>query len=140
MINQILDAVIGAITAIPEFNGTVYKFRTYPFGDLPAANVAYGNMAHQELSGSLMTSAVEIIVEIKEKVTTGSDLAPNLLSLHSKVFTALMSDPTLGLPFVIDLAPQQSSKPEVSEDTEEPSISFVMVFECSFRHQRTSLT
>lgn len=139
MINQILDAVKAKLDAVPDFGGSVYKFRVYPFNNTPSANIAYGQLEHQELSGGIVDSTIEIVVQVKVAVVNNDSLAETITDIHSKAYAAIMSDETLGLSFVQNIVPQGSSQPAVSEDTEKPSMSQTLIFECTFRHSRATI-
>lgn len=123
---------------IPEIAENIHRFRTYSFNAPVSLNILFGAVSHDEKAG-ITNSRIEIIVQLRVAVTGEIELDQKLAEYYAKVFTALTENETLGLPFVIDATPIESSAPEASEDSESPSVLINMSFSYLFRHPRTDL-
>ncbi len=121
--NQILQAVKTRLTGLATTGANIYQSRAYAIENLPAINIRYAGDQPLTTNNQTQDSKLNINVEIFTKKQE-SQLDAELLQIRKEIQIAIMADPTLGLPFVIDCEPVGMGAPDY--DTEDQAIAYAV--------------
>lgn len=134
---EILEAVTTALTGLTTTGNRVERDRVYPPELCPALSVGLGQESPKQGADnvSYQDSILEVRIVIQVK---NDDTATVLNQIKAEVYAALMSDRTLGLSFVADMAWNGDSEPEPSGDAEIKTTRCITNFAVWYRHSFTS--
>lgn len=134
---EILSAVVAALTGLPTTANRVERDRVYPPDQTPALSVNQGG--EEPIQGSTgmqaQDSALEIEINIQVKSGTSSS---DLNQIKAEVYAALMSNHKLGINYVHQIQWGGDTKPEPSGEADLKTVSCAMRFAVAYRHSYTS--
>ena len=141
---QIMTAIETALTGLTTTGTKVQRGQVYPheIGQLPALGVLTGAdvPSNEHQTGLLdweLTAYVEAVAEITAGYTAqASTIESSLATIRAEVHAALLADYTLGLAFVIDIAPGPVAQPMLDGDGKIPIGSLLMAFVIQYRTSR----
>lgn len=154
---QILDAVVIAITGLDTTGANVERGRVYPWSDSQARALTVDQGAaspvnepdwnHQDVEQEIrITAHVKANPDLfggafsSEFATDhdiGSTYAREINVISKEVYIAMMADRTLGLDFVIDTQWLGNTEPELTGDSEAVTVRMDMLFTTTYRHSLT---
>jgi len=145
---QIMAAIETALTGLATTGANVQRGQVYPHdaAQLPALSIMTGpdNMVGEYHTGLLdweLTAYVHAVAQIEATYTTAAPtIETTLATIRKEVHAALMSDYTLGLAFVIDIAPGPVSQPNLDGDGNIPTGSVLLSFTIHYRSSRTDIS
>lgn len=123
---QIVDAVITALTANSSLGASVYAHRALslsePDQELPAVSIRYGGDSPIDEDGASNFAYLDSLLEMQAvSMVRGPDevsVMQALLDLRRQIHITLMADRSLGLAFVIDTRYGGAAAPELDTATE----------------------
>lgn len=136
---QIVAAVVTALTGLTTTTTHVYRGRSYPLQstELPALLVYMGaDRKQSELSQSFQDWLLEIKIEARVKSPT-AQLDTTLSQISKEVTVALAANYQQGLSFVLNTIEVDAEEPEFSTDADQPSGRQIFNWQCLYRRSRT---
>ena len=135
---NIILAVVAAVTGLPETGTTVTRSKVYDAHTLPALSVDMGADSINEdlISVGFINRELEVVITAYVKGVEASDIQLN--QIREEVYAAMMADHTLGLNYVIDVIPVGDDEPDISKESEKIVAQQGMRFVIKYRHSRLS--
>lgn len=135
---QIFDAITAAVTGLATTGNRVEQTRGYPVGRLPALTVqVISSNPERTLAEAYIDERLD--VEVLAHVAGSADtLDDQLFQIHAEIYSAVMANRSLGLPFVIDTEPG-AFRVENQDGAETPTAMATVSFSVSYRHPRATV-
>lgn len=136
---QIIDAVVTAVTGLTTTGSNVRRGDTWPFGDDQSNALTVKQGVSDPIDAQNWenyTVRLEIIITTHAK-TTAEQADSELTQMAKEVFIALMADRTLGLPFVMDCDWTGNDEPDTDVSGELITARQDNRFAVTFRHSIT---
>lgn len=137
----ILEAVKTKLTGLSTTGSRVERGRVYPVETAPALTISMGADSTLGEGGSnnmaFVDRELQIIVRAHVK-NAATNIETLLNAIKSEVYAAIMADPTLGQSFVVDTFLVGDSAPDASADSNKPTATVDMQWNCIYRHSFTS--
>ena len=134
---EILSAVVTALTGLATTGASVERDRVYPAQSCPALSIEQGG--EEPIQGrenmQFQDSALEVEVAVYVK---SQSLNTQLNQIKAEVYAALMANRQLGLAYVYDLQWLGDTAPEPNRDSDSPTTKCSMRFAVAYRHSLTS--
>lgn len=138
---QVLSALEATLTGLATTGTNVERARVYPTSDYPALTINMGLDQTLGEGGSNNLAFVdrELQIVVRGHVKHYSTNIETLLNrVKSEVYAAIMVDPTLSKPFIISIYLVGDTAPETSSESDQPSATVEMQWNCIYRHSFTS--
>lgn len=136
---QILDAIVAAVTGLVTTGTNVKRARVYSEKDtaLPSISVYQGGDSPQDDSPfDRIDSHLTVITQYRVK--TSSQQVDELLNqIDVEVTKALQADHTLGLAFVFDIEEGEADEPDLDNESSKPTASMRKSWTVKYQRSRT---
>ena len=135
----ILEAVQTSLTGLNTTAARVQRARIWPVEQCPALSIEKGEELPMQNGRSLahLDRQLEIVVTAYVKANL-SNPETALNQIAAEVYTALFTDVTQGLNFVIDTIWQGDARPDFSSETDSRSAIMRMTYVVQYRHSINS--
>lgn len=132
---SILQAVAATLTGLPTTGASVVRGWAQQLDSVPGLIV---RMGPDEIDFDTLRQANRLLtVSVEAVVRAGASADSDLNQIRAEVFAALMADRQLGLPWVVDTAPQGDAAP-TQKDNADPVVRQVLQYQVQYRHSITS--
>jgi len=133
----IMATVLTTVTGLTTTGSRTERSKVRTIETTPALSVEQGadNVAPDRLVYPNVGKDLNIKIVIHTKLNTDPETQLNLI--REEVYTALMTDMTLGLAFVIDVEPIGDDEPEYTGDADQITARLSMNFIIKYQHSWT---
>lgn len=131
---EILSTITTLLTGLSFTGSNVLQTRYYPTQNLPALTIQREADTVQDF---LSNSFVDRYLELSVSIHVAGDptkLDESASDIAAEVYTAILANPNLGLSYVIDAIPLGDSSPEISGESETPTMLLQQQWRIHYRH------